>query len=229
MYTLILLSTFATLLQCVIAGELTRNIHESPFGLTFTPSAVLASRYNVSGLVEVTRYPVNSKYQTYYDEAVHGHGLRKERRRDDHDESAPHLAAVALFRHIVDPITTDLNEQLEYEPTYATLFMPSVFHDDIIAAAGEAVFGRTSLERPIKYGPSHGATCHAYDFLGCKHLNRAPGECNWDGPENLVLLLEYEKDYLYAFLKAVGFHLGTYSVTAQEICKGCGERFREAS
>lgn len=47
------------------------------------------------------------------------------------------------------------------------------------------------------------------------------------GPSNLILLLEYEKEYLYVWLKEVAFGMGTYPVDSQIFCEECGGRFRE--
>ncbi|KAF2829667.1 hypothetical protein CC86DRAFT_367624 [Ophiobolus disseminans] len=222
------LSIFITLLHCVTGNGKPTDSLESPFGLSFSPSAILASRFNSSGIIEVTQYPTSPKYQTYYKDAVTSYGETEERRTYDYYESATHKATIAMFRQIVDPVTLSLTKYLGHEPTYATLFIPSVFNVDLRTAAIDAVFGEDHLKRPTKYGTTDDAACHAYDFFACKHLNRAPSECNWNGPENLILHLVYEQDYLYAFFKEVAFHLKTYPVGKKEICKRCGERFRDA-
>jgi hypothetical protein len=224
-----LFTTFIILAQCVSAGLLTRDSHESPFGITFSPSAVYASRFNSSGVIEVEQYPFSSEYQAYYANAVKSHATRKEKRSLDYRESASHLNAVSMFREITSPITASLKKRLGHDPTYATLFIPSIFDDEARDAAVEAVLSANHLETATKFGTTQVAAGHAYDFLGCKHHNRAPEKCNIDGPVSLVLLLEYEKNYLYAFIKEVAFWLGTLPEAGREICVECGERYRDVS
>jgi hypothetical protein len=44
-----------------------------------------------------------------------------------------------------------------------------------------------------------------------------------------VLLLEYEEDYLWAWLQDVDFELGNPWTHLEKLCKGCGDRFRQVS
>jgi hypothetical protein len=223
------LLTIVALAQYVSAGLLTRDSHESPFGITFSPSAAYASQFNSSRLIEFEQYPISSEYQAYYDNVINSHGVREEKRSFDHHESASHMSAVFVFRQITSPIITSLKKRLGHDPMYATLFIPSIFNDETREAAVEAIFPVNLLKLATKYGATQVAAGHAYDFLGCKRLNRALEECNDDGPPSLVLLLEYEKDYMCAFVKEVAFWLGTCLVASKEICVECGERYRDVS
>jgi hypothetical protein len=222
-----LFSTLVALAPFVDAGRLTRDSHESPFGITFSPSAVLASRFNSSGLVEVVKYPISTAYRTLYDQAITDHGKQKKKRGLDYYDSVEHNGTISLFRQIISPINESLAKQLGHGPTYASLFLPSVFDDKIKDAAVTAVFGRDRLQTHFKNGATHAATSYAYPFHECKYLHRAPEDCNWDGPENLILLLEYEEYYLHAFLKNMGYEPGASPVVRQELCKECGEKYRD--
>lgn len=52
-------------------------------------------------------------------------------------------------------------------------------------------------------------------------------ECTDNGPNNLVLLFEYESEYLHAWLVEVEFELGVYYPQQEKICKECGDGHRE--
>jgi hypothetical protein len=84
-----------------------------------------------------------------------------------------------------------------------------------------------SSKQPSIYGPSHLATCYAFDFLGGQYLRRESLELDDMGPENLILLLEYDRDDLYVWLKEVAFNIGTYAVDSEKFCRECGSQFRE--
>lgn len=195
---------------------------ESPYGLTFTPTAIIASRFNSSGLIETLKHTVPTEYITFYEDVVAQYGSDVDYSRDMSD-------AAALFRKVIDPITQSLTKQIGKVPEYRSLFMPSVFQYMNWNAAGDIAFLKGSLEQPTKVGPSQMATCYAYKFLECRHLDRTTKECNDDGPPNLIFVLEYENDYLYAWLKEVAFEIGTFPVSHQKICKECGARFRNVS
>ncbi|KAF1842212.1 uncharacterized protein K460DRAFT_435543 [Cucurbitaria berberidis CBS 394.84] len=218
MFSFIRFIAIITLARCVCTG-VQKNL-ESPFGLTFSPTAIIASRFNASGAVEVTRHPVSPEYQAYYDNAVHGDGSPIGTRYMNN--------ATAMLYHAVVPVSESLRKQLGHSPEYRALFLPSVFDYNMWNAAIEAVAPNNPLDRFIKFGSFQQAACHGYGFLQGEHLGRAPEEHNNDdGPPNLILFLEYEKDYLFAWLLEVAFEYGTFPVAHQKICKECGDRFRE--
>jgi hypothetical protein len=219
------LTTLFVFARCVTAGIFVRDSLESPYGLTFTCDSVLASKYNASGSVEVVRYPTSPEYVAYYTNAVDNYDKSKDQRSD---AGLPaHMDASSMFGQIITPITTSLTKREGHKPIYATLFLPSIFDHDIRDVAKDVVFEGAYLQRAAFVGSSQIAACNAYPFLEGKHIGRAPEECNDHGPENLILLLEYGKDYLYAWVKDVAFELGTYPVTNSRICKDCGEKYRE--
>jgi hypothetical protein len=219
------LTTLFVFARCVTAGIVTRDSLESPYGLTFTSDSVLASKYNASGSVEVVRYPTSPEYVAYYTNAVEDYDKSKNQRGDT--GLPAHMDARTMFRQIITPITTSLTKRESHKPIFATLFLPSIFDHDIRDVATDVVFEGAYLQQAAFVGSTQIAACNAYPFLKGKHIGRAPEECNDHGPETLILLLEYEKDYLYAWVKDVAFELGTYPVTNSRICKECGERFRE--
>ncbi|KAF2123917.1 hypothetical protein P153DRAFT_303421 [Dothidotthia symphoricarpi CBS 119687] len=218
MRSLIYVSTITILARYANADK--ENNLESPFGLTFSPTTIFASRLNASGSIEITRYPVSPEYQVYYEDAVYTHGLQGDKTHDA-------KSVASMFDHIISLVTKSLSSQLGHKPEYSTLFLPSVFDRDTLYAATEAVFPDDSLERPLKIGLTREAACYGYGFFEGKHLGLPLEESNDDGPESLIVVLEYEDAYLYAWFVQVAFDFGTFYVSQQEICKDCGERFRD--
>jgi hypothetical protein len=43
---------------------------ESPYGLAFSPTTISASRYNTSGGIEISKFPVGLEYQRYYEDTL---------------------------------------------------------------------------------------------------------------------------------------------------------------
>ncbi|KAH7388822.1 hypothetical protein BKA66DRAFT_558755 [Pyrenochaeta sp. MPI-SDFR-AT-0127] len=131
-----------------------------------------------------------------------------------------------MFQKAVAPITERLSKQLGHMPEYTTLFIPSIFDYNVRDAAASAVFG-DYFDRAVRPGWTREATCPGFGFLEGKNLGRKPEECVDGGPVNVILVFEYENDYLYAWLMEVEFELQTYPVILKEICKECGESFQE--
>ncbi|KAH3999425.1 hypothetical protein HBH98_087720 [Parastagonospora nodorum] len=191
---------------------------ESRFGLSFSPTTIIASRFNAIGSIELHSFPASASYQEYYQEAVEkDHALS-----DDFDEAR----VKSIFESNVIPINTSLTEQLGHTPEFATLFTPSIFDWKTILAAGEAVF--KDAQYMTRAAPSRQAACYGFGFLQCRNLERSLSECNDHDPESLVLLFEYEKEYLYVWLVWVSFELEVHSAEHEKICKDCGEELREA-
>lgn len=74
--------------------------------------------------------------------------------------------------------------------------------------------------------------CQAYEFLEGKNLNRTAKECTGkhDEPESYVLVLEYEEEYLFAWVVNVDFELGGgYYSDEREMSRGCGAGKRVVS
>jgi hypothetical protein len=138
-----------------------------------------------------------------------------------------------MFRKEIIPVTQSLHKQLGHVPIYSFLFLPLVFNQGLRLPASDAILPGYDEDVNIGCDLSSRAACYGFGFLECKHLGRAPENCD-DGPDgngllNFVLLLEYEKDYLYAWLKEVSFELGVYYTQQIKFCKECGDRFRQVS
>jgi len=171
---------------------------ETRFGLSFSPTAIVASRFNAAGSIELHSFPASAAYREYYHEVAG----KDQASSDDLDEAR----VKTIFENDVVPINDSLYNQLGHAPEFATLFLPSVFDRSTTAAAGEAVF------RDSKYAtraaPSRRAACYGFDFLRCKNLGRSLSDCDDDELESLVLLFEYEKEYLYMWLEWILFAMG---------------------
>lgn len=196
---------------------------ESPYGLTFTPTTVVASRFNASGSIELTKYPLGPEYLESYRIAVQ----EFDNPTKDYQIS-DRAAAETLFRSAITPLTEVLSRQLGYAPEYAALFFPSVFSFAARSAAVTGVLGDHG-NRPMKDGIAAQATCQAYGFLEGKNLGRLPELCVEEGPVNLVIVLEYEEDFLYVWLREVAFELEICPAIQDEICKECGQAYRKVS
>lgn len=196
---------------------------ESPYGLTFTPTAVVASRFNASGYIELTQIPLGSTYRKFYQHVVDQYDPST-----DNDSPNDESGTESLFRTAVVPLTERLRNELGHEPEYVALFFPSVFSFSARTAAVDGVLG-DHYDRPMKDGPAWQATCEAYGFLQGKNLGRDPDECNDEGPPNFVIVLEYEENFLYAWLLDVAFGLEVCYPEQSRFCKECGAKSREVS
>jgi hypothetical protein len=209
-----------------------RHRHLPAVRARIQPNFHSASRFSISGIVEVALYPASPEYQAYYRTAVlHAVESRDDRHASNYTASAEHKNTVAIFRKEIVPINQSLHKQLGHPPTYASLFLPPVFSADTRRFASDAILPRYEDDVNTGEGSSSRATCYAFGFLECQNLGRAPEECrdDGDGPLSSVLLLEYEEDYLWAWLQDVDFELGNPWTHLEKLCKGCGEQFRQVS
>jgi hypothetical protein len=189
------------------------------FGITFSPTTITTSRLDASGSLELNKFPVSSSYQAYYREAVHNFNVS--------NYAFDEANVKSIFHDAMNTVTEKLSEQVGHAPEYAALFLPSIFDSNTQNVASDAILGIP--EYATKTAPSRQAACYGYGFLEGRNLGRPQDECTGYGPESLVLLLEYEQEYIYAWLLEVTFELGTYYVNTEKICKGCGERHQEVS
>lgn len=198
--------------------------HESPFGLTFTSTTVIASRFDASGSIEITKHSLKSEYYEYYKSAlVHFDAQVGTKLVHDMNEIK------SLFQEAVLPLTEKLSDRLGHVPEYSAMFVPSVFDDTARNAAVHAVLG-DYINRPFKAGRSRQATCQGYGFLEGKNLGRPAEQCtDEESPLSLVIVLEQEKDFLYAWLMEVAFELGTCPTVQERFCRACGEEARKVS
>jgi hypothetical protein len=204
----------ASLFTLRVFANTHRNNGASPFGVSFSPSTIFTSRYTASGSVEITRHPASPEYRKYYYDTVDKFGQTQEIEELQNN-------ARFIFQYDIALVTENLRKQFGYEPEFSTVFLPSIFSDNVIAAAAGTLFPKT--ERITKAGPTQQAACLGFGFLDGKNLGRPIEDCNSDGPESFVLLLEYENEYLYASFMSVVFELGTYYVRHKQLCKDCGE------
>tara|TARA_R110002003_G_scaffold124_3_gene11221 strand:- start:59924 stop:60631 length:708 start_codon:yes stop_codon:yes gene_type:complete len=191
------------------------------FGITFSPTTITTSRLDASGSLELNKFPVSSSYQAHYHEAVHKFNV------SNHGRAFDEANVKSIFHDVMNTVTEKLSEQVGHAPEYAALFLPSIFDSNTQNAASDAIHGIP--EYATKTAPSRQAACYGYGFLEGRNLGRPQDECTGYGPESLVLLLEYEQEYIYAWLLEVTFELGTYYVNTEKICKGCGEIHQEVS
>lgn len=190
---------------------------ESRYGLSFGATTIMASRFNSTGIVEVTTFPASSDYWDLYALAL--------QRFPASNDVLNEVNVKAIFEESVSEIAEGLTRQMGQAPEIATLFLPSIFDWKIRLVAANATFA--NAEYATRAAPARTAACYGYGFLDGRNLGRPITECNEDGPPSLVLLFEYEKEYLYAWLVDVTFELGVYSAEKDHLCKDCGEGHRE--
>jgi hypothetical protein len=191
-----------------------------PYSLSFGPATLTASRFNASGSIETTKLETGPEYQQYYHESldkltpgtVHG--------------SSVHDNVVATLRGEVGAMTAMLTRGSAATAEYAAVFVPSIFDGHVQDAAHEAVFPDGSdVYGFINQGPNLKVACEGFGFLECKQIRRRPEECNNDdGLETLILVLEYEEDYLRAGVVEILWEERMFPVNRQKTCVRCGER-----
>jgi hypothetical protein len=200
------------------------------FGLTFTPTSIIASRINANEVIEIIRYPTSTHYLSFYRNTIRN--IRQHQDLYDNPafrETKEYNTTVSLFRSAIAPVTHNLHNRLGLKPTYASLFLPSIFHSNVISAASTAILPAWEEGIETMHGPHRRAALYDYHFLEGKHIGPAPEECDDYCPESLVLLLEYEKEYLYVWLIVVDPELNVYYTQAKEVCVECGEGLRKVS
>lgn len=135
------------------------STQESPYGLTFTPSTLVASRFNASGSIELARLPLGSDYHTLYQNSVQSFD------QPDHDEKIEDKNHTeSIFRNAITLLTEQLRKQLGYSPEYAAFFFPSVFRPAVRHTAITGLLGGLPT-RPVKDGRASQAAGLAYGFL----------------------------------------------------------------
>jgi hypothetical protein len=206
-----------SLFKCISASMSTAL--ESRYGLSFSSTTIVASRFNSTGAIELTTFPASPEYRALYIQVVHHYQV------SSHDVDEGDMKST--FEASVGPIIEDLTKQTGHAPEIATLFLPSVFDwkDHIIVS--DTIF--PDVNYATRVAPARQAACYGYGFLEGRNLGRPIHECNENGPSSLVLFFEYENEYLYAWLVEVEFALGVYYAQQEKICKGCGEEHRKVS
>jgi hypothetical protein len=217
MWSLTLLCIFSLLIYRALA-EMPNDV-AGPFGLTITSTTIFASRINNSGSVELNQFPITSAFKaTYHDAVCNFHSPAQTT-----DERQANLTS--MFHQAIAPVTEGLGQIYGEQPTYASLFIPSVFRTDEKFAAVEATFA--DARHTYKFGTSEHAMCHEYRFIDRKNLGRQPEECSEDELESFILFLDNEGEYSYVWLMEVALELGTYYKHYKKICIDCGENSRQ--
>jgi hypothetical protein len=194
-----------------------------PLAITLGPSHIFASWITQSGEIKVSRYLAGDIFIAYFNNTLIHHG-EQPNNLDIHNEDV----ATSTIRDAIKSISQDLSKTLGYKPIFAALFLPSVFNSSSLSAASTALFpnGRMAKDGPKKLGYVATAASFAYRLDQCDNLSVMPIECeNIDNRANLILIIEYEKHYLYLHLVDVDPEAQVFPPLHHEFAK----EFRELS
>jgi hypothetical protein len=227
---LLTLIAFFITASCTITSM--NDTLESWFALTFTPTSILASRFNASGHIEVTRHPASLEYQAYYQDTI--------RLYDTCTRHSPEerTTTTSIFRRAIAPITESLGKQLGHTPDYATIFLPAVFDSDTVYTASLVLRPDDGcrVTYAINHAHSHRIAADALGFLKGKYVGPVPdiGETRFERwgkstePDPLFLVLECEKEYLSVGVHTVDWEqLILFMDHDFVVCFACGEQARE--
>jgi hypothetical protein len=211
-------------LFALLSKNLVAIASESPFAISVSPTTIYASRYNASDAIEILKYPTTKAFQEYYKSLVLNFGAPVDDQHNMHREEV-------IINNTLKPAIKAWENQLEVEqfPAVHAFFISSVFDWTFRGPAAKVVFPPYTPERASKEGPAQQAAYAAYGFLECRKLGRRIEECNEDGPANLILTLEYEKEYLYIWVQAVDFEMGICPLHRKRFVRELGESYREVS
>jgi hypothetical protein len=195
---------------------------ESPFAISVSPTTIYASRYNASDSIEILKYPTTEAFRDYYKSLVFNFGAPIDDQRDMHTDEI-------IINSTLKPAIEAWEKQLGGKnfPDVHAFFISSVFDWTFRTPAAEVVFPPYTPERASKEGPAEQAAYAAYDFNECRNLGRRIEECNEDGPVNLILTLEYEREYLYIWVHVVDFEMGICPVHRERFIRELGESYCE--
>lgn len=200
---------------------------EGPYGLLFSPSSISASRINSSGFLEITKHPAGREYLDYYNDFVHNIKLSNSDPRGLQQLLDPEQAA-EIFRKDIKKVTNTLLSSSGHAPEYATVFIPSIFNSDVHQAALQALVADGENANDLfNFGPFHKACSHAFDFLDGKQIGRTVEERNDDSILTIILVLEYEKEYLHIGTTEIVWERESFAHDRAEICLECGEQYRK--
>jgi hypothetical protein len=208
---------------------------QDPIAVTFTPTTVIASWFNDSNNFQHLTRPANSEFKSYYKSTVENYknGMFQDDRPYTPLEDGSTDDLKAMFALDLIPLTAYLTERLGHEPRYLYLVLPSVFNravgkvgtqslNDINGSYADNGLANTAMDSPWGF------------FEGSK-LGRALNRwCDCCKPEeeyrpNMVLVLEYEKDYLFAFLHEIDPDIGVPVHDHVEFSRELGERDSKVS
>jgi hypothetical protein len=195
---------------------------ESPFAISVSPTTVYASHFNAANAIEILKYPTTKAFHDRYKMLVLTFGAPND---DQHNMHREQLIINSTLKPAIKAWADQLG--LEQFPDVNAFFISSVFDWTFRTPAAELVFPPYTPERASKEGPAQQAAYAAYGFLECRDLGRRIEECNEDGPTNLILTLEYEKEYLYVWVQSVEFEMGICPVLRKRFVRALGESYRE--
>jgi hypothetical protein len=214
--SLITLALMASINASVEVGS------ESPYGLAFSPTTISASRYNTSGGIEISRFPVGLEYQRYYEDTLRN--MRKSN-SESYSRSTKHENVVTMLRNEANTVTTRLSGESPRTPEYGSV--PSIDFRHGSAKGGPR--SNVSGWRQVRavHGPSLRMICHGFNLPTCSLVKQIPyGVCNeTDYPETVIFTLEYQKDYLHVGLFLTVYEHDLFASMAEETCLICGGRY----
>lgn len=196
------------------------------FGLSFGTATVTASRYNTSGVYEITKFPTSVEYSNYYQTAVQFFDSSQTYSLYPND-SEPDFGA--LFTTTIDSVYTELTQQIGHTPEISSVWIPPVFGTrfrDVLHNAAYKLTQGDFVEYTHTSGCPVKAACWAYDFLSGKHLNRTAEQCQDLGPYSAILALEYEEEYLHVWWVEPRFERHDYGHRKGKMSKELGAKHR---
>jgi hypothetical protein len=166
---------------------------ETSYALTFSPSTILASRFNASGGIETTTFKASLEYQQYYQENLQSlkTSLPAWVQPKNVHKSTPNQKNIAILCDNVEFVTGRLTEIWGLYPDYAAVFLPPMFHSDVQRAVQFTAITRENRGM-INYGSSMKIACGEFDFFSGKLVRQTLDERdNHEGPETMFLVLDY--------------------------------------
>lgn len=184
-----------TLLLFPFSSLCITNQASFPYAVTLTPSSILVSTVTRTGDFELSRFAAEGKYKSYLDNILHYHGRKSQSRGVD---TKADNATIAIIQDAFNAVRRNLTLTLGYKPKFAALYGSSFFNISSLEAARHALYPKDAFTKggPKKIGDVYSGACFAHGLDKCESL-RTPAECEHEEwLINLVLVVEYEKQYL---------------------------------
>ena len=212
-------ATLWSLLLLVSFGTCSPETSPLPYGLLFTPSSILASIQSPEGKTYVTHFDPPAEYLAYYADAVahyHNHvyynytWYLQDARTDELIETRPdenvfdQSPANEMFKTIIETVDRSMKENYfdrQVLLSQESIFMPSIFNESSrVAAMTGALNSDIGLQGVVfNHGSISKAAVYAYGLDKCENFGWGKEVCedHKEHPADLVLVVEYEKDYLF--------------------------------
>ncbi|KAF2864973.1 hypothetical protein BDV95DRAFT_613124 [Massariosphaeria phaeospora] len=191
-----------------------------PYGLTLGPTSITASRYVTADDIEVLQFPAGPEYIAHCQQS-----LRHYRNSSRPGENSTEIES--MLRKEVQMVSDRLNATLG---TYASLAIPRTFTSISQGAAYYSLFPKGVTDRGKKHTQWAGVTqfaCQAYDINTWKKVGRTAAN------EDLVLVLEYEEQFLYSSIAVLDLDYHVFPIDSANLSLDLGEsskiRLREKS